>query len=74
MNGNENCVVCDLNVEETLEHFLCVCDWYEDVRREFGMIGVSIRDQLFGSGLVWARECRIYLECMWKRRKVGMDE
>ena len=65
VNGNVNCITCDLEVEESLEHFLCECEWYECVRVEFGMNGVSVRDQLFGSGLVWARMCRKYLECMW---------
>ena len=74
VNGNVNCVACDRGVEENLEHFLCVCEWYDGVRGDFGMSGVSVKDQLFGSGLVWARECRNYLECMWKRRKLRTDE
>ena len=73
VNGNVNCVACKLNVEETLEHFLCECEWYDCIRREFGMNGVSVRNQLFGAGLGWARECRRYLEGMWQRRKLKVD-
>ena len=29
VNGNVNCVACNLGVEESLEHFLCECVWYE---------------------------------------------
>ena len=74
VNGEVNCIACDLGVEESLEHFLCVCEWYECVRREFGRSGVSVREQLFGSGLEWSRECRRYLECMWRRRKLKVEE
>ena len=38
------------------------------------MNDVYRREQLFGSGLKWARECRSYLECMWSRRKLRMSE
>ena len=41
-----------------------------------GMNEVCLKDQLFGGGLEWARVCRTrtYLECMWKRRKLKMNE
>ena len=39
VSGNVNCGVCEASVEETLEHFLCDCKWYDVVRLEHGMMG-----------------------------------
>ena len=61
MSGNVNCGVCEASVEETLEHFLCDCKWYDVVRLEHGMMGVGLRNQLYGVGAGWSRgQCRFF--------------
>jgi len=74
LGGETRCKLCNSEDEETLEHFVLHCKFYENLRNEYDMNNKSVAQILILDEGCDLNVSKNYLGELWKRRRNNIVE
>ena len=72
--GDTHCKLCTSGEVETLFHSFIQCNFYNELRMEFGMNEKCLADILMFSGECDVNVCKKYIEAVWEKRTRRLGE
>ena len=66
------CKLCDSGQEETLNHFLVDCNYYQQVRLDYNVHNMTLAEILLFAGNSSSESSKIFLGIIWKMREIGL--